>query len=84
MLRPTHDSPYVPNVDVHEECVPAPSFRRGTDTELVDDPSFSILSPAVRVPRIFIASLRGNRGEIGIAAGVDRPFFDRSRRGILG
>ena len=84
MLRPTHASPNVPKVDVHEDCVPGPSFRRGTNTELVDDPSFSILSPAVRVPRIFIASLRGNRGEIGIAAGVGRPCFDRSRHGILG
>jgi hypothetical protein len=54
VLRPTHASPYVQIVDVHEECVPAPSFRRGTNTGLLDKTSLSNLSPAVRVPQITI------------------------------
>ncbi len=88
-LLTTHASPYVPSVDVHGDFVTAPrDFDGDTDTELMDYPFFSSLSPAVWVSPAITGPLIGRAGrepaspqvqivqDSAAAAAVDVGFWD--------
>ena len=88
-LLTTHASPYVPSVDVHGNFVTAPrDFDGDTDTELMDYPFFSSLSPAVWVSPAITGPLIRRAGrepaspqvqivqDSAAAAAVDVGFWD--------
>jgi len=88
-LLTTHASPYVPSVDVHGDFVTALRDCDGdTDTELMDFPFFSSLSPAVWVSPAFTGPWIRSAGQesaspqdqivqdSAAAASVDVGFWD--------